>query len=99
MCCSFTVSDDGGEIQSQVLRVKLGDEVVVDAIGLAGGDFHIVPGSRQVTDDLRTSLRIEGSGPEIAANEADADGLLLVIGDREECLGWVAIDELDAENL
>ena len=96
---SFTIRDYGREVESQVLRVEFGNEVVANAVSLTRRNFHVVPRSRQIANDLRTSLRIESSSPEIAANKADANGLLLVIGDSEKCLGLIAIDELDAEDL
>lgn len=37
--------------------------------------------------------------PERAADELDLDRAFLVVLKREQGLGWVAIDELDAENL
>lgn len=37
--------------------------------------------------------------PEAAANEVDGDCFGLFVGERQDCLRWLAIDELDAEDL
>ena len=38
----FSVSDNGREVQSQILGMEFRDEIVADAVGLAGCDFHII---------------------------------------------------------
>lgn len=79
--------------------MEFGDEIVADAVGLAGWNFHIISRGGQIADDLRAPLWVECSCPKISANEAKAYGLGLFVGDGEECLSRVAIDKFDTENL
>lgn len=91
----LVVLDNGNELETHILGVHLGGEGVRDGFGLAGGDLGGVAGSGQVAQDdrLRTILN-QG-----AANDRDTDGLRLLVGDGEDSLSLVAIDQLDAEDL
>jgi hypothetical protein len=92
------VTQDGSQVQSQLLWVKLGCEGVGQAVLLASWDLNIVLCCRQVAHDVR-ALRIEVCGPETAANEVDSYGFGLFVGEGKEGLCGLAIDELDAEDL
>src|SRR3954453_21618971 len=56
------VTQDGGQVQSQLLWVKFGCEGVDQALLLASWDIDIVSCCRQVADDAR-ALRIEVCSP------------------------------------
>lgn len=92
------VTQDGSQVQSQLLWVKLGYEIVGQALLLASWDLDIVSCCRQVANDAR-ALRIEVCSPEAAANEVDSYGFGLFVGEGKEGLCRLAIDELDAEDL
>lgn len=50
----FAIGDDSREIQPQILRVEVGCEIVADAVGLTGRNFHIISRGREVADYLRS---------------------------------------------
>lgn len=56
------VAQNGGQVQSQLLWVKLGCEGVDQVLLLASWDLDIVSCCRQVADDVR-ALRIEVCSP------------------------------------
>ena len=56
------VTQDGSQVQSQLLWVKLGCEGVDQVLLLASWDLDIVSGCRQVANDVR-ALRIEVCSP------------------------------------
>ena len=78
--------------------MQLRGKAVADAVALAGGDLKIVSRGRQVTHDLRWLIR-EPRRPQTPADEDHADRLWLVVGEGEERLCCVAVDEFDAEDL
>lgn len=88
------------EIQLQFLRLQLRREFVPDALALARRDLDAVARGGQVADDAGTAvLRENGGGsPEGAADEDDGHGVGFVVGDGEDGLGGLAVDEFDAED-
>ena len=92
------VAQDCGQIQSQLLWMELGCEIVGQTLLLASWDLDIVPCCRQVADDART-LRVEVWRPETAANEVDSNCFAFFVGEGEKCLCGLAVHELDAEDL
>jgi hypothetical protein len=95
---TVNVTQNGSQVQSQLLWVKFGCEDVGQAMLLASWDLDIVSFCRQVAHDAR-ALRIEVCSPEATANEVDSYGFGLFIGEGKEGLCRLAIDELDAEDL
>ena len=95
---TVNVTQDGSQVQSQLLWVKLGYEIVGQALLLASWDLDIVSCCRQIANDAR-ALRIKVCSPEAAANEVDSYGFGLFVGERKEGLCRLAIDEFDAEDL
>lgn len=93
---AFAVSEHSRQIKSQVLRLKFGSKAVADAVALSGWDLDIVPRRGQITNDLRS--RSEGGVPETTSNEGDTDGFRLLIGKGQKSLGWVSVDQFDAED-
>lgn len=97
-------SQNDGEIQLQFLRLQLRREFVADALALPGRDLDAVARGGQVADDAGAVLRGGGGevggggGPEGAADEDDGYGFGLFVGDGEDGLGGLAVDELDAED-
>jgi hypothetical protein len=56
------VAQNGGQVQSQLLWVKLGCEGVDQVLLLASWDLDVISCCRQVADDVR-ALRIEVCSP------------------------------------
>ena len=76
---AFAVGDYSRQIEFQILWLELGSEIVADALALTCGNLHIVPRSRQVTDNLWSLLR-KRVGPKTASNEGDVDGFWFFVG-------------------
>lgn len=93
----FTVGEYSGQIQPQVLRVQLRREAVAHTVLLTSRDLHIVSRRGQISDNAR-AFWVDVRCPETAADEVDSDWGGLVVADGEDGLGWVAVDELDAED-
>jgi hypothetical protein len=87
---SKVVLEDGGQVEGQILRVHVGSEAVGGSLLLAGRDQQVVLGDGQVVDGLGVH---EG-----ATDEAKVNGSSLVVGDGQNRVGCVAIDELDTKD-
>ena len=98
---ALAVLQDGDQVQTKVLRVELRGERVGQALAGACGDRDTILLAGQVADDdggLGRARGIKGC-EERAANEHDVDGCGFVVGHIEDRAGWVAVDQLDAEDL
>lgn len=96
------VGDDGQELQADVLRHHVENEVEGHGVLGTGGDGDVVADGRQVAEDGGRSRGVCGQrlgGHELAADEGDVDGASFVVGDVNEGLGGPAIDQLDAEDV
>ena len=87
---SKVVLEDGGQVEGQVLGVHVGSEAVGGRLLLAGRDQEVVLGDGQVGDRLGAHKG--------ATDEAKVDGGGLMVGDRQDSVGRVAIDELDTKD-
>ena len=85
------VLEDGGQVEGQVLGVHLGSEAVGGSLLLASRDQKVVLAEGQVADSLGADER--------TTNEAKMNRGSLMVGDGENGVGRVAIDELDTEDL
>jgi hypothetical protein len=88
---AHVVLENGGQVEGQVLGVHLGSEAVGCSLLLAGRNQKVVLAEGQVADSLGADER--------TTNEAKVNGGSLVVGDGQNGVGRVAIDELDTENL
>lgn len=84
------------QLETHILGVHLGAEAVRDGLLLAGRNVERVALGGEILQDARF---IAGVLEQRAADDGDADGLGLFIGDGQARLGGVAIDELHAEDL
>lgn len=87
---SSVVCENGGQVEGQVLGVHVDSETVGGSLLLASRDQEVILGNSQVADGL---LVYEG-----AADEAEVDGGGLVVGDGQDSVGRVSIDELDTKD-
>lgn len=92
---ALAIGHDGGELQANILGVHLSGEAVADALLGIGGDLDAITGSGQVTDCLAFLLL----SPQATADEVHGDWVGLIVGDSNNRLGRVTIDELDAKDL
>lgn len=88
---AHVVLENGGQVEGQVLGVYLGSEAVGCSLLLASRDQKVVLAEGQVADSLGAD---EGT-----TNEAKVNGGSLMVGDGQDSVGRVAIDELDTEDL
>lgn len=96
------VGDDGEEVNDDVLGVHVQDEVEGEGLLLAGGNRDVVPDGCQVADDIGASGRALGQllgGAEGTADEGDVNGAILLVLDVDQCLGDLAVDELDTKDV
>jgi hypothetical protein len=89
--------DDGGNIQTKLLRMHVGLDPEGQRLLLAGRDLDSILLGGQVAHDTG-ALRIEVGRPEAAADELDDDGLWLLVREGDEGVGGLAVDELYAED-
>ena len=85
---------DCHELQTQVLRVHLCCEAVGDRLLLASWNLDSVALSGEVAEDLRRPL----DGIKGTADEGNRNWARLGVGDGDDGLGWVAVDQLHAED-
>ena len=85
------VLEDSSQVESQVLRVHVDSEAVGGALLFAGRDQDVVLGGGQ---GAVGSLVQEGTTD---VGQADRGGLL--VGDGQDSVGRMSIDELDTEDL
>lgn len=85
------VLEDGGQVEGQVLGVHLGSEAVGGSLLLASRNQKVVLAESQVADSLGAH---KGT-----ADEAKVNGGSLMVGDGQDGVGRVAVDELDTKDL
>lgn len=90
------VPQNGDELEAEILGVELGREGVWDGLLSAGGNLDGVLLRGEVAHDLRLAI---GLLEKRATNDADANGLGLVVGDGQTRLGGMAVDQLDSKDL
>lgn len=96
----LAVADDGHEVQNDILGLHVQDKGVGQRAGLASVNVEIVGYGRQVAQNASGRVHVLGQslgGGQHAANEGDVDGPIFVVLDLNDCLGGVAVDELDAK--
>jgi hypothetical protein len=98
---AHVVLDRSSQVESQVLGVHLGSKAVRDRLLLASWDQKLVLADSQVADDCGRvgSARDTRGGQKRATNVAKMDGSGLLVDNREDGIGRVAIDQLDAKHL
>lgn len=89
-------ANNGGQVQSEILWVHVGGEAEGQALLLSRGDFDGILVGCQVANDARRRSWI--GGPQTATNELNGDWIGLFIGEGEDGLGLLAIDQLNAED-
>ena len=94
---AFAVADYCCKTELEVLWVQLRGETVAERLLLTGRNLDVIASSCQVAHNDACLTDIVG--PEAAAYEGDFNWFWLVIGDREQSLGWVSIDQFDAKDL
>lgn len=92
---ALAVRQDGSDVQTEILGVHLGREAVADALLGIGRDLDAVTSGSQVTDCLALLLH----SPQATTNEVHGDRVGLVIGESDERLGRVTVNELHTEDL
>lgn len=89
------------DAQGKVLGVHLRRKRIGQALALASRDGHAIARGGEIAEDDRWV----GSAGDIlrrqerAADDEDINWLRLGVVDVEDCAGWVAVHELDAEDL
>lgn len=89
-------SDDRGELESQVLGMHLRRKGIAQTLLLPSRNLDAVLGGGQVANN---AALLVVKIPQRAANKVDRNRRRLPVGDGDQRLGGLAIDELDAENL
>lgn len=92
---ALVVSQNGGQVQTKILRVHLGGEAIADALLLSSGDLDGIARGGQVTDHLALLSEV----PQAASKEVHRDGIGLVVCECDQSLSRVTVDKLDAEDL
>ena len=95
------ILDDSSQVEGKILGVHLGSEAVSGSLLLASGDQDIIAADGQVA---KSDRRVRGAGnargsEERTSNVAKVDGGSLVVGNREDGVGRVAIDQLHTKDL
>lgn len=93
---SILRAHDGGQVQSQILWVHVGGEAERQALLLARRYLDSILVGCQVANNARRRGGIRS--PQTAPDELDGNWVGLFIGERENRLGLLAIDQLDAED-
>jgi hypothetical protein len=86
----------GHERQTQILGMHVGGEGVGHRLLCASWNLDGVLLCGEVADDTRLSGLLEGKR---SADDGDANGERLIVGDGKTSFGGMAIDELDAKDL
>lgn len=92
---ALAVGHDGCNVQTDIHWVHLRREAVANALPRVRGDLDTVTGGGQVANVL--ALLVET--PQAAAHEVDGDRVWLIIGESDQRLGRVTVDELHPEDL
>lgn len=98
---ALAVLEDGTKVEGEVLGVHLGREAVGQRLLLAGGDGQVVAGRAEVAENDRrvwSTWHTDGRHQR-TTDQNQGNWLGLEVGDAENGLGCVAIDELDAKDL
>lgn len=94
--------DDTGKLQADILGQHVEHERVRHGLLLSRGDRGLVTDGCQVADDGGGRVDVGAqvlSGVELACQEGNGDGLVLVVGHLDDRLGRPAIDKLDTEDV
>lgn len=75
--------------------MQVGHEAVAETLLLSRRDLHIVPRSGDVANNAALLIK----SPQTTADEAHSNRSGFVIAECKQCLSWMAIDQLDSENL
>jgi len=85
------VLEDSSQVEGQVLGVHVDSEAVGGSLLLAGRDQEVVLGGSQAAVGSLVQER--------ATDDVQVDGGGLVVGDGQDSVGRMSIDELDTEDL
>lgn len=99
---ALSVGDDSHEVDLHILRLHVLRERVRDLLGLASRNLEVVLGGGQVAQDALVGRGVGGKllgGVKSTGEEGEGEGGGLAVGDGDEGLGRVAVDELDAEDV
>jgi hypothetical protein len=92
------IANNSCQVQAQLLRMHINDKVVWDSSLFARGNLNPILDGGQVSDNAR-AFWVEVWSPETTANEGDNHRLGLIVGEGQDCFGWLPIDQLDAKDL
>jgi hypothetical protein len=93
---ALVVLENGDEVQAHILGVHIGTEAIRDSLLCTGGDLNVELLCSQVAQNLCIG---GGILHQRTTNDGNTDGLWLVVGDGEDSLGGMSVDELHAEDL
>lgn len=96
------IRNDSKELQANVLRHHVENEVERQGVRGTGRDRDVVTDRGQVAQDGGPARRLCGQwlrGHKHATNEGDVDGAIFVVGDLDQGLGRPAVDQLDAKDV
>lgn len=92
---TLAVGHDGRDVQTEVHRVHLSREAVADALLGVRGDLNTVTSGGQVANIL--ALLIET--PEASSKEVDGNRVRFIVGEGNQRLGRVTVNELHTKDL
>jgi hypothetical protein len=95
------ISDEGGELDANILGLHILGERERKLLLLASGDLNVVLDGSQVADDASISGAVLGDllqGVERTGNKGDRDGVGILVVDLNDSLGRTSVDELNAED-
>ena len=92
---ALTVRQDACNVETKILGVHLRGKAVADGVLRLGRNLDAITRSSQVANNLAVLAQI----PQTGAEDVESDRVGLIIGERNQGLGWVAIDELDTKDL
>jgi hypothetical protein len=90
------VLENGDEVQAHILGVHIGTETIRDSLLCAGGDLNVELLCSQVAQNLCIG---GGILHQRTTNDRNTDWLWLVVGDGQDSLGGMSVDELHTEDL
>lgn len=92
----LVVAQNRHKLQTQILGVELGGEAVRNRLLRTSRDLDGVLLGGQVADDAGLPALLQRQR---SADDGDANGRGLVVGDGKASFGGMAVDELDAKDL
>jgi hypothetical protein len=92
------LADDSCQVEANFLRVHVGLEAVRKSLLFTGRDLNRELLCGEIAHNAR-SLGIEIGGPKTPSNELHSDGFGLLVGEGDQGVGRLPIDELDAKDL